>query len=106
MPRVTYYDPSGEKHDVEVDNEMSVMEGAITNMIDGIAAECGGACACATCHVHVDPAWFEKTGAPNETEADLLEFAEDRTDTSRLGCQIKITDELDGLVVRIPERDI
>lgn len=106
MAQVTYVTPAGDTHVVEVSSEMSVMEGAVSNMIDGISADCGGACACATCHVHVDPEWYEKTGTPNETEAELLAFAENVEETSRLGCQIKITNELDGLVVRIPQRDI
>ncbi len=103
MPRVTYYEPSGEKREVEVDDEMTVMEGAVTNMVDGITADCGGACICGTCHVHVDPEWFSKTGEPGEAEAEVLELVDNRSETSRLGCQIEIRDELDGLVVRIPE---
>ncbi len=106
MPTVTYFNPAGEEHAVDVPDGMSVMEGAVSNMIDGITADCGGACACATCHVHVDPEWYDRVGAPNETEADLLEFADNVTETSRLGCQVKVSDELDGLVVRIPYREI
>ena len=105
MPKVTYVEASGAKHEVEVDNDMSVMEGAVTNMIDGITADCGGACSCATCHVHVDPEWFAKTGGPGDMEEELLDFAEGRSETSRLGCQIKLSNELDGLVVRIPEEN-
>ena len=103
MPKVTYYEASGERHEVDVENDMSVMEGAVTNMIEGITADCGGACSCATCHVHVDPEWFAKTGGPGDAEEELLDFAEGRSETSRLGCQIKISDDLDGLIVRIPE---
>lgn len=103
MAKVTYFDPAGEQHDIEVENGMSVMEGAFNNMIDGVVAECGGARACATCHVHIDPEWTERVGGPNDMEDEMLEIAENRSERSRLGCQIEITDELDGLVVHIPE---
>ena len=83
---------------------MTVMEGAIQNSIPGIDADCGGACACATCHVYVDEAWMEKTGKPESMEEDMLDFAFDVRDNSRLSCQIKVTDELDGLIVRMPEK--
>lgn len=101
MPKVTYIEPSGKEKTVEVDVGMSVMEGAINNMIDGITADCGGACSCATCHVHVDPDWFDRTGGPNANEADLLDFSDNPAATSRLGCQIEITPDLDGLLVRV-----
>jgi 2Fe-2S ferredoxin len=83
---------------------MTVMETARKNDIEGIEAECGGACACATCHVYVEEAWREKTGSPSEMEEDMLDFAFEVRETSRLSCQIKVTDDLDGLVVRIPEK--
>ena len=82
------------------------MEGAIDNNIDGIEAECGGMCSCATCHVYVDPAWFEATGSPENIEQDMLDSALDLQETSRLSCQIKVSDELDGLIVRLPEMQI
>jgi len=82
------------------------MEGAIDNNIDGIEAECGGMCSCATCHVYVDPAWFEATGSPEDIEQDMLDSALDLQETSRLSCQIKVSDELDGLIVRLPEMQI
>ncbi len=82
------------------------MEGAIDNNIDGIEAECGGMCSCATCHVYVDPAWFEATGSPENIEQDMLESALDLQETSRLSCQIEVSDELDGLIVRLPELQI
>ncbi len=82
------------------------MEGAVNNNIPGIEAECGGACSCATCHVYVDPAWFEATGTPKHLEQDMLECALDLQETSRLSCQIEVSDELDGLVVRMPELQI
>jgi 2Fe-2S ferredoxin len=80
------------------------MEAAKQNLIPGIEAECGGACACATCHVYVEDAWREKVGAPAEMEEDMLDFAFDVRDESRLSCQIKVTAELDGLVVQVPEK--
>ena len=103
MPKITYYEPSGEIREVEVANGLSIMEGAVGNMVDGITADCGGACSCATCHVHVDPDWFEKTGGPSDMEAELLDFSDNRCATSRLGCQIEVSDALDGMVVRIPD---
>ena len=83
---------------------MTVMEAAKKNLITGIEAECGGACACATCHVYVDPEWQAKTGKPESMEEDMLDFAFDVRAESRLSCQIKVTDALDGLVVRIPAK--
>ncbi len=82
------------------------MEGAIDNNSSGIEAECGGVCSCATCHVYVDPAWVEATGTAENIEQDMLECAMDIQGTSRLSCQIKVSDELDGLVVRLPELQI
>jgi len=104
MAKVTYIESDGTDHDVDVDPGLSVMEGAIRNGIPGIDADCGGSCACATCHVYVDPNWIEAVGTPNATEADLLDFAEDVRDNSRLSCQIAVSPDLDGLVVRIPAR--
>jgi len=106
MAKITYIEFDGTPHEVEVPSGLSVMEGAIDNNISGIEAECGGACSCATCHVYVDPAWVEATGAPEHIEQDMLECAMDLEDTSRLSCQIKVSDELDGLVVRLPELQI
>jgi 2Fe-2S ferredoxin len=83
---------------------MTVMEVAKKNLIDGIEAECGGACACATCHVFVDEAWRDKTGSASQMEEDMLDFAFDVRPTSRLSCQIKVSDALDGLIVRVPEK--
>ncbi len=79
------------------------MEGAVKNNVPGIDADCGGACACATCHVYVDPAWTEKTGAATSMEESMLDFANELKPTPRLSCQIQVTDALDGLVVRLPE---
>ena len=103
MPKVTYIEHDGSEHVAEVEDGYSVMEGALRNGIPGIVADCGGACACATCHVFVDPQWVAATGTPDEMEEAMLEFAEDREDNSRLSCQIKMSAALDGLVVRTPE---
>lgn len=101
MAKITYIEPSGETRIVEVAPGRSVMQGAKANDIDGIAADCGGGCSCGTCHVHVDPAWTATVGPPTALEESTLEFAEDVQPNSRLSCQIKVTDELDGLVVRV-----
>jgi 2Fe-2S ferredoxin len=102
MPKITYVDNSGEARTVEGELGSTVMETAIKNNVPGIEAECGGACACATCHVYVDDAWVEKTGGPSPMEEDMLDFAVDVRPTSRLSCQIKVTAELDGLTVTTP----
>ncbi len=104
MPKITYIEPNETAHTVEAEVGSTVMEAAIQNGISGIEAECGGACACATCHVYVDEAWREKTGEPSPMEEDMLDFGYDIRPNSRLSCQIKVTPDLDGLVVRIPER--
>jgi ferredoxin, 2Fe-2S len=103
LAKITYIEHDGKEHVAEVKNGMSVMEGAIRNNIPGIDADCGGACACATCHVYVDDAWFEKTGGASAMEESMLDFAEEVKPTSRLSCQIKVSDALDGLIVRMPE---
>lgn len=102
MPKVTYIEANGKTHDEEVAAGFSVMEGAIQNGVPGIDADCGGACACATCHVFVADDWIERTGQPDENEATMLEFAVDPGPGSRLSCQIKMNAGLDGLVVRMP----
>ena len=104
MARITFIQPDGTEQTVDGEPGLTVMEVAKMNLIDGIEAECGGACACATCHVFVDDAWKEKTGAPSQMEEDMLDFAYDVRPTSRLSCQIRITPELDGLIVRVPEK--
>lgn len=104
MPKITYIAHDGSSHTVDAEVGSTVMENAIRNLVPGIEAECGGACACATCHVYVDEAWYEKVGAPEPMEEDMLDFAYDVRPTSRLSCQIKVTPALDGLVVRTPER--
>ena len=102
MPKVTYIEHTGKEHVVEVPSGWSVMEGAVKNLIPGIDADCGGACACATCHVHVDPQWAGKLPPKQDMEETMLDFAQELEPTSRLSCQIKVTQELDGLVVRMP----
>jgi 2Fe-2S ferredoxin len=103
MPNVTYIEFDGTTHTVDVPVGLSVMRGAVDNEIPGIDADCGGQCACATCHVFVDPAWLERTGERSEMEDSMLEFAAATQDNSRLACQIEVTDALDGLIVRMPE---
>ncbi len=104
MAKITFIDHDGTSHNIECENGMTVMEGAIKNSVPGIDADCGGACACATCHVYVDAAWKDKVGSAQQMEEDMLDFAFDVRDNSRLSCQIKVSDELDGLVVNLPEK--
>lgn len=107
MAKITYVEHSGTEHVVEVANGLTVMEGARDNNIPGIEADCGGACACSTCHVYVDPAWTEKLTPMDDMEEDMLDFAfEPDPARSRLTCQIKVTDALDGLRVQMPEKQI
>jgi 2Fe-2S ferredoxin len=103
MPKITYIEHTGKEHVVEAPVGQTVMEAAVKHAVPGIDADCGGACACATCHVYVDPGWAGKTGEASSMEQSMLDFANDVEDTSRLSCQIKITPELDGLVVRLPK---
>ena len=103
MPKIKYIEHNGKEHEVEVPNGWSVMEGAVKNLIPGIDADCGGACACATCHVYVDPAFVEKIPPKEDMEETMLDFAQELEPNSRLSCQIKVTPELDGLVVRMPK---
>ncbi|MDB5447687.1 MAG: ferredoxin, 2Fe-2s [Phenylobacterium sp.] len=103
MARITYVAFGGAERVQDVKPGLSVMEGAVKNNVPGIDADCGGACACATCHVYVDEAWLEKTGDKSAMEESMLEFAENVEPNSRLSCQIKVSDALDGLIVRTPE---
>ncbi len=102
MPKVIFIEHSGKEHTVEAANGLSVMEAAVKNLVPGIDADCGGACACATCHVYVDAAFAAKIPAKSDMEQTMLDFANEVTDESRLSCQIKLTAELDGIVVRLP----
>ena len=104
MAKITFIQPDGTSQTVAADKGMTVMEAAKKNLIAGIEAECGGACACATCHVYVDAAWRDKVGKAESMEEDMLDFAFDVREESRLSCQIKVTDSLDGLVLRIPPK--
>ncbi len=104
MIKITYIDSAGVARTVDAEIGSTVMETAIKNSVPGIEAECGGACACSTCHVYVDEAWTQKTGEPSPMEEDMLDFAFDVRPNSRLSCQIKVTEALDGLIVTTPER--
>ena len=103
MAKITYIEHDGTEHVVEVKNGLSVMEGAIRNNVPGIDADCGGACACATCHVYVDEAFLAQTGGASPMEESMLDFADNVQPNSRLSCQIRVSDDLDGLIVRLPE---
>tara|TARA_X000001036_G_scaffold283845_1_gene263644 strand:+ start:563 stop:883 length:321 start_codon:yes stop_codon:yes gene_type:complete len=102
MPKITYIENSGESRTVEVENGLSVMEGAIQNNIPGIDADCGGSMACATCHVYVKEKWFDKIPKKEEAEEDMIDMAFEPNKNSRLSCQIIVTDELNGLEVTTP----
>ncbi|MDE0306719.1 MAG: 2Fe-2S iron-sulfur cluster-binding protein [Albidovulum sp.] len=107
MARIKYIEFNGKEHIVEVPNGLTVMEGARDNNIPGIEAECGGACACSTCHVYVDDAWIERLPEKEIMEEDMLDFAWDPDPVkSRLTCQLRVTDDFEGLVVRMPEKQI
>ena len=103
MAKITYIEHDGVEHAIDVKPGLTVMEGAVKNNVPGIDADCGGACACATCHVYVDEAWRAKVGGPSAMEESMLDFAEGVEPDSRLSCQIRVKDELDGLIVRMPE---
>lgn len=104
MAKITFIQPDGASQTVEAEAGLTVMEAARLHSIAGVEAECGGACACATCHVYVDPAWAAAAGKPADMEEDMLDFAFDVRPESRLCCQIKVSAALDGLVVRIPAK--
>ena len=106
MPKITYIDSSGNKKTIEVNKGLSVMEGAIQNNIPGIDADCGGGMACATCHVYVKDEWFNKLDKAEDSEQDMIDMAFEPKKNSRLSCQIVVTDELDGLVVTTPSKQI
>jgi len=105
MPTIMVTGRTGEEKAVTVDSGINVMEAIRDNGFDELLALCGGCCSCATCHVHVDAGWKDKLPAMSEDEDDLLESSDHRDDHSRLSCQIEVTDELDGLKVRIAEED-
>ncbi|MEM7278770.1 MAG: 2Fe-2S iron-sulfur cluster-binding protein [Pseudomonadota bacterium] len=105
MPKIIYIDTDGSRKEVDVKTGYTVMEGGMDNGVDGIIAECGGACACATCHAYIDEAWVSKLPEMDDMEDSMLDVAYERKDNSRLTCQIEITDELDGLIVHVAEND-
>ncbi len=104
MTRITYVEHSGTEHSVDVPDGLSLMEGAVRFTVPGIDGDCGGACACATCHVYIAPEWAGKVPPMQELERDMLDFAFDVTPESRLSCQIKVKPELAGMIVRTPKR--
>lgn len=106
MVKITYIEFNGTEHVVDVEDGLTVMEGARDNNIPGIEADCGGACACSTCHVYVDPAWVDKLPEKEPMEEDMLDFAFQPKENSRLTCQLKVSAALEGLVVRMPEKQI
>ncbi|MFC4312544.1 2Fe-2S iron-sulfur cluster-binding protein [Steroidobacter flavus] len=106
MPKVTYIEFNGEHRVVDVTTGRSVMQAAVENNVRGIIAECGGACSCATCHVYVDDAWSARLDAKSEDETAMLEAVCEPRPNSRLSCQIKVTEALDGLVVSMPEKQV
>jgi len=104
MPKITYIEHNGKSHEIEVANGLSVMEGAIQNNVPGIDADCGGSCACATCHVYVDEKWFNKLSNKDKAEEDMLDTAYEVKKNSRLSCQLTVSEEIDGLVVKMPSK--
>ena len=104
MPKVTYIEYNGKEHEVEVEKGLSIMEGAVQNGVPGIDADCGGACACATCHVYVKEEWLDKLPKKEDGEEDMLDMAFEPKKNSRLSCQLVVSDDLDGLTVDIPSK--
>ena len=104
MSKITYIEQNGKSHTIEVSNGLSVMEGAVQNNIPGIDADCGGSMACATCHVYVKEEWFDKLPKKEDGEEDMIDMAYEPNKFSRLSCQLIVSDELEGLVVNLPEK--
>ena len=104
MAKITYIEHSGKKHTIDVANGLSIMEGAVQNNIQGIDADCGGAMACATCHVYVKEEWFNKLPQKEQGEEDMLDMAFEPKKNSRLSCQILVSKEIDGIVVDLPKK--
>jgi len=103
MVKLVFVQPDGSEKTLEADAGSTAMHAAVKHLVDGIEAECGGALACATCHVYVDEAWLVKTGKMSPMEEDMLDFAQDMRPNSRLSCQIRLSEELDGLKLYVPE---
>ena len=106
MPKITYIEHGGKTHTIEVANGLSVMEGAVQNNIPGIDADCGGSMACATCHVYVKEEWFNKLPKKEDGEEDMLDMAFEPKKNSRLSCQLMVSEQIDGLVVNLPEKQV
>ena len=106
MVQLTFIEANGARHETSADTGISVMVAARDCDISGILAECGGSMSCATCHVHIDPAWLDRVGTPDQMESEMLEMAIDPDETSRLSCQVILTDALDGLIVHLPATQI
>lgn len=106
MIKVTYIEPGGKVREIETEAGTTVMEAAVDNNVEGIIAECGGACSCATCHVYVDPEWAGKLSPPDSQEDGMLDCVIERRPTSRLSCQIQLNDTLDGITVTVPDEQI
>jgi 2Fe-2S ferredoxin len=106
MPKITYIEHNGTQHTVEVPVGLTVMEGAVNNNVPGIDADCGGACACSTCHAYVSPDWVARMPVREDMEMDMLDFAYEPNERSRLTCQVKVTAEMDGLALQLPEKQI
>jgi len=106
MPKITYIEHSGKTHTINVANGLSVMEGAVQNNVPGIDADCGGSMACATCHVYVKEEWFNKLPKKEDGEEDMLDMAFEPKKNSRLSCQLMVSDQLEGLVVNLPEKQV
>ena len=104
MPKITYIEHGGKEHKIDVSNGLTVMEGAVQNDISGIDADCGGSMACATCHVYVKEEWFDKLAKKESGEEDMIDMAYKPNKFSRLSCQLTVSDELDGLIVQLPEK--
>ena len=104
MSKITYIDNQGNSKTIDVENGLTVMEGAVQNNVPGIDADCGGSMACATCHVYVKEDWYDKVNEKSEGEDDMIDQAYEPSKLSRLSCQISVTDKLDGLIVNLPER--
>ena len=106
MAKITYIEINGKEHVLDVAPGLSVMQGAIANNVRGVIAECGGACSCATCHVYVDPSWVNRLAEKSEIEESMLEAVCEMHSNSRLSCQIEVTEALEGLVVRMPAKQV
>ena len=104
MTKITYIENNQKTHTIEVENGLSVMEGAVQNDVPGIDADCGGSMACATCHVYVEEKWFNKISKAEDAEVDMIDMAHELKKNSRLSCQLIVSDELEGLIVTTPEK--